>query len=125
MEWNPSSTAQSATRLPSQKPLPPGAPALSTEAMESLHTDLLKIHRTFLTERGLPERPWFKHQVYASGAYTGYGAKPIAAVREYMDEKKLAEAEAQVPTVAKVLQDVAAAIDKAAADLGPADSSAH
>jgi len=26
---------------------------------------------------------WFKHQVYAPGAYMGYGAKPIAAVREY------------------------------------------
>jgi N-acetylated-alpha-linked acidic dipeptidase len=101
------------------------AGTLSPQALDSLNLDLLKIQRTFLTERGLPERPWFKHQVYAPGAYTGYGAKPIAAVREYMDEKKWAEAEAQVPTVAKVLQDVAAAIDKAAADLGPADSSAH
>ena len=101
------------------------AGTLSPQALDSLNLDLLKIQRTFLTERGLPERPWFKHQVYAPGAYTGYGAKPIAAVREYMDEKKWAEAEAQVPTVAKVLQDVAAAIDKAAADLGPADSPAH
>ena len=98
---------------------------LSPQALDSLNIDLLKIQRTFLTGRGLPERPWFKHQIYAPGAYTGYGAKPIAAVREYMDEKKWAEAEAQVPTVAKVLQDVAAAIDKAAADLGPADSSAR
>jgi N-acetylated-alpha-linked acidic dipeptidase len=59
--------------------------------------------------------------VYAPGAYTGYGAKPIAAVREYMDEKKWADAEAQVPAVAKVLNDVAAAIDKAADDLQSAD----
>jgi len=93
------------------------APALSPQALDTLNTDLLKIQRTFLTERGLPERPWFKHQVYAPGAYTGYGAKPIAAVREYMDEKKWTEAEAQVPGVAKVLEDVAAAIGKAADDL--------
>ncbi len=93
------------------------AAALSPEALNSLNIDLLRIQRTFLTERGLPERPWFKHQVYAPGAYTGYGAKPIAAVREYMDEKKWAEAEAQVPAVAKVLEEVAAAINKAAADL--------
>ncbi len=90
---------------------------LSPQALASLNTDLLKIQRTFLTERGLPERPWFKHQLYAPGAYTGYGAKPIAAVREYMDEKKWAEAEAEVPGVAKVLNDVAAAISKAADDL--------
>ena len=94
-----------------------GVPALSPQALASLNNDLLKIQRTFLTERGLPERPWFKHQVYAPGAYTGYGAKPIAAVREYMDEKKWIEADAQVPTVAKVLEDVAAAINQAADDL--------
>jgi N-acetylated-alpha-linked acidic dipeptidase len=93
------------------------APALSPEVLDSVNTDLLKIQRTFLTDRGLPERPWFKHQVYAPGAYTGYGAKPIAAVREYMDAKKWPEAESQVPLVAKVLQDVAAAIAKAAAEL--------
>ena len=87
------------------------------------HADLLKIQQTFLTERGLPERPWFKHQVYAPGAYTGYGAKPIAAVREYMDEKKWTEAEAQVPVVAKVLNDVAAAIDKATDELQSANAS--
>ncbi|HEY3615390.1 MAG TPA: transferrin receptor-like dimerization domain-containing protein [Candidatus Sulfotelmatobacter sp.] len=94
-----------------------GASPLSPQSLNSLNADLIKIQRTFLTERGLPERPWFKHQVYAPGAYTGYGAKPIAAVREYMDEKKWTEAEGQVPAVAKVLEDVAAAINKASDDL--------
>src|SRR5580692_5748081 len=107
------------------KALAPDAPALSAQVLESLNTDLLKIQRTFLAERGLPERPWFKHQVYAPGAYTGYGAKPIAAVREYMDAKKWTEAEAQVPSVAKVLEDVAAAIGRAADNLEAATSSAH
>jgi len=90
---------------------------LSLDAATVLNTDLLKIQRTFLTERGLPERPWFRHQVYAPGAYTGYGAKPIAAVREYMDQEKWKEAEAQVPTVGDVLENVATAIGKAADDL--------
>jgi len=102
-----------------------GAPALSPQALDALNTDLLKIQRTFLLERGLPERPWFKHQVYAPGAYTGYGAKPLAAVREYMDAKKWAEADAQVPTVAKVIEGVAAAIDKAAANLESAPSTSR
>jgi hypothetical protein len=35
-------------------------------------------------------------------------AKPIAAVREYMDEKRWREAEAQVPQVAQVLEAAAA-----------------
>lgn len=100
-----------------------GGAAFSPQSLNLLNTDLLKIQRTFLTERGLPERPWFKHQVYAPGAYTGYGAKPIAAVREYMDEKKWTEAEGQVPAVAKVLEDVAAAINKATDDLESATGS--
>jgi len=102
-----------------------GAPALSAQVLDSLNTDLLKIQRAFLSDRGLPGRPWFKHQVYAPGAYTGYGAKPIAAVREYMDEKKWTEADAQVPMVARVLEDVAAAIGKAADKLEAATASAR
>ncbi|HZR59024.1 MAG TPA: transferrin receptor-like dimerization domain-containing protein [Terriglobales bacterium] len=89
----------------------------SHETLQILNADLLKIQRAFLNENGLPERPWFKHQVYAPGAYTGYGAKPIAAVREYMDEKKWKEADAQIPGVAKVVDNVSVAIGKAADDL--------
>ncbi len=63
----------------------------------TLNADLLRISRLFLNEKGLPERPWFKNQIYAPGAYTGYGAKTVAAVHEYMDEKKWKEAEAQIP----------------------------
>jgi N-acetylated-alpha-linked acidic dipeptidase len=94
-----------------------GAQPVSPQALDKVNADVLQISRLFLTETGLPERPWFKNQVYAPGAYTGYGAKPIAAVREYMDEKKWAEAESQIPMVAVVLTRVASGIDKAAADL--------
>jgi len=94
-----------------------GSPALSARALESINADLLGISRLFLNEKGLPERPWFKNQIYAPGAYTGYGAKPIAAVREYMDEKKWMEAEAQVPQVAQVIENVATGIGRAADDL--------
>jgi N-acetylated-alpha-linked acidic dipeptidase len=98
---------------------------LPSDVTAGLNADLLKIQRTFLTQRGLPERPWFRHQVYAPGAYTGYGAKPIAAVREYMDQEKWVEADAQVPTVGNVLQNVAAAIDRAASDLEKATAQGH
>ena len=76
----------------------------------------MHVSRLFLNQKGLPDRPWFKNQIYAPGAYTGYDAKPIAAVREYMDEKKWREAEAQVPQVAKVIEKAAAGINKAADD---------
>jgi N-acetylated-alpha-linked acidic dipeptidase len=85
--------------------------------LAAINADLLGISRLFSNKKGLPERPWFKNQIYAPGAYTGYGAKPIAAVREYMDEKKWIEAEAQVPQVAEVIENVATGIGKAADDL--------
>jgi N-acetylated-alpha-linked acidic dipeptidase len=94
-----------------------GSLTLSPSAVDLANQDLIKIQRAFLSERGLPERPWFRHQVYAPGAYTGYGAKPIAAVREYMDQKKWKEAEAEVPGVAKLIDDASAAIGKASDDL--------
>ena len=94
-----------------------GGTDLPAQTAAALNAELMQIQRTFLTEKGLPERPWFKHQVYAPGAYTGYGAKPIAAVREYMDQEKWKEAEAQVPIVGQVLENVAVAIGKAADDL--------
>jgi N-acetylated-alpha-linked acidic dipeptidase len=94
-----------------------GSPSLSAQDLDSINADLLKIPRLFLSEKGLPERPWFKNQIYAPGAYTGYGAKPIAAVREYMDEKKWKEADAQIPQVAEIVENVATGISKAADDL--------
>lgn len=94
-----------------------GSPSLSQQSLDRVNTDLLQVPRRFLDPKGLPERPWFKNQVYAPGAYTGYGAKPMAAVREYMDEKKWTEADAQVPRVAAVISDAAVAINAAAEDL--------
>jgi N-acetylated-alpha-linked acidic dipeptidase len=94
-----------------------GSPVLAASALGQLNADLLGVSRAFLNSKGLPERPWFKNQIYAPGAYTGYGAKPIAAVREYMDQKQWTKAEAQVPQVAQAVTNAAASIDKAAADL--------
>jgi N-acetylated-alpha-linked acidic dipeptidase len=94
-----------------------GAPALPPRSLALINDDLLRVSRSFLDEKGLPGRPWFRNQIYAPGAYTGYGAKPIAAVREYMDERRWRDAESQVPQVAHAIESAAAAIDKAAADL--------
>jgi len=57
-----------------------GSPALSPQSLALINSDLIAVPRMFLNEKGLPERPWFKNQIYAPGAYTGYGAKPVAAV---------------------------------------------
>jgi N-acetylated-alpha-linked acidic dipeptidase len=100
-----------------------GEGAVTASSLETVNTDLMGIARLFLNEKGLPERPWFKNQIYAPGAYTGYGAKPVAAVREYMDEKKWKEADTQIPMVAQVIDHISAGINKAADDLESAVAS--
>jgi N-acetylated-alpha-linked acidic dipeptidase len=90
---------------------------VSVSSVETVNADLLGISRLFLNDKGLPGRPWFKNQIYAPGAYTGYGAKPVAAVREFMDEKKWKEADEEIPMVSDVIDRVSAGIDKAAGDL--------
>jgi predicted metalloendopeptidase len=58
---------------------------LPQESLIVINEELLRISRLFLSQSGLPERPWFKNQIYAPGAYTGYGAKPIAAQLRRID----------------------------------------
>ena len=68
-------------------------------------------------EEGLPGRPWFKHEIYAPGQYTGYEAKTLPAVREALELKRWKQAEDEVVVVAKVLQSEAEYISAAAAKL--------
>ncbi|MFZ0807369.1 MAG: transferrin receptor-like dimerization domain-containing protein [Candidatus Sulfotelmatobacter sp.] len=101
------------------------ADSISAASLAAVNADLRNVSRLFLNDKGLPERPWFKNQIYAPGAYTGYGAKPVAAVREYMDQKKWKEADAQIPMVAQVIENISAGINKAADDLGAAAATPH
>ena len=42
-----------------------------------------------LSPAGLPNRPWYKHTIYAPGEYTGYAAVVIPGVNEAIDAKGL------------------------------------
>ncbi len=70
-----------------------------------------------LTGPGLPRRPWYVHQVYAPGFYTGYGVKTLPGVREAIEERKWQELDEQVAATAKALDAFAGEVDKAAAIL--------
>ena len=48
---------------------------------------LAQVERAFLLEKGLPERPWFKHAIYAPGLTTGYAAWPLPAIRQALEDK--------------------------------------
>jgi N-acetylated-alpha-linked acidic dipeptidase len=92
-----------------------GEMRIDAEQLAELNALLMESERKLTTVAGLPGRPWFKHQIYAPGAYTGYGVKTLPAVRESMDQENWKEADDQIPVVAKVLEDEATLIDSAAA----------
>jgi len=78
---------------------------------------LIQSERKLTTPEGLPGRFWYKHQLYAPGAYTGYAAKAIPAVRESLEQKKWKEAEQAAARVAQVLENESVLINTAAAKL--------
>ena len=44
---------------------------------------LIGTERAMTSNEGLPRRPWFRHQIYAPGFYTGYGVKTLPGVRSH------------------------------------------
>ena len=76
---------------------------------------LMQSERALTRSEGLPRRPWFVHQIYAPGFYTGYGVKTLPAVREAIEQRHWQEAEQQIGLVAGTIEGFAKEIDKATA----------
>ena len=93
---------------------PPGLPR---PAQDALNAKLLESERRLTDPQGLPRRPWFRHMLYAPGVYAGYGVKTLPGVREAIEQKQWAEAEAEIVRVGKVLEAESALIDSAAEEL--------
>jgi len=100
-----------------QKAHEKGGAALARASFRAVNAKLIESERRLTSPEGLTGRPWFKHQIYAPGAYTGYGVKTIPGVREAIEQKKWQEAEAQIARVGNMLMDEAALIDSAASEL--------
>jgi N-acetylated-alpha-linked acidic dipeptidase len=80
---------------------------------------LIASERKLTNAAGLPNRPWFKHQLYAPGFYTGYAVKTVPAVREAIELKQWKQADEAIAVVAGVLEQEAALISSAARKLAP------
>jgi N-acetylated-alpha-linked acidic dipeptidase len=94
--------------------------ALAAASLAEVNHLLIESERKLTTQEGLPKRPWFKHQLYAPGYYTGYAVKTVPAVREAIEQKEWKQADEGIAVVAHVLQDEAALISSAAAKLNAA-----
>jgi N-acetylated-alpha-linked acidic dipeptidase len=97
-----------------------GGAALAAASIAEVNKMLMDSERKLTNAAGLPNRPWFKHQLYAPGFYTGYAVKTMPAVREAIELKQWKQADEAIVVVAQVLQDEAALISSAAQKLAQA-----
>ena len=81
---------------------------------EKMLNDILKnAEQKLISKNGLPKRPWYAHQIYAPGLYTGYGVKTLPGVREAIEQRDWKEADSQIDITSKVIEDYAMQLDKA------------
>ncbi len=97
-----------------------GGAALARAALKDANDKLVAVERALTLNEGLPNRPWFKHQIYAPGFYTGYGVKTLPAVRESIEQKDWKLADDEIGKVGKVLENAGEAIQGATTALGSA-----
>ena len=94
-----------------------GAPALARASLQQVNHTLIESERQLTSPEGLPGRPWFTHQIYAPGFYTGYEVKTLPAAREAIEQKKWKEADAALVDIGKILDSESALILNATEEL--------
>jgi len=87
--------------------------SLDPRRLAALNRILFRSERVLTRPEGLPNRTWYKHQIYAPGFYTGYGVKTVPGVREAVDSKNWDLAAKEVGVVATCLEALNAAVKEA------------
>jgi N-acetylated-alpha-linked acidic dipeptidase len=78
---------------------------------DKVNQALIGTERAFLIE-GLPDRPWYKHAIYAPGEYTGYAAVVIPGVNEAIDANNLDRMQQQLKILTDALIRAAETLEK-------------
>ena len=76
----------------------------TTADLAAINRRLMMAERDLIEPTGLPDRPWYRHVIYAPGLYTGYGVKTIPGVREAVDAGNFTRAAEQAKLVISALQ---------------------
>ena len=81
--------------------------------LAKLNLTLRETESALISAAGLPNRPWYRHTIFAPGEFTGYAAVVIPGVNEAIDAKDANRAAQQLAVLAQ-------ALDRAAHTLNPA-----
>jgi N-acetylated-alpha-linked acidic dipeptidase len=78
-----------------------------------LNQTLREAETDLVSEAGLPNRPWYRHTIYAPGEFTGYAAVVIPGVNEAIDAKDVGRAAQQLTVLTQALDRAAHTLDAA------------
>jgi N-acetylated-alpha-linked acidic dipeptidase len=78
-----------------------------------LNQALRQAETALISPEGLPNRPWYRHTIYAPGEYTGYAAVVIPGVNEGIEAKDHNRAAQQLTVLAQALDRAAKALNSA------------
>jgi N-acetylated-alpha-linked acidic dipeptidase len=89
------------------------APGTNSTPLAQLNQSLRETESGFISDAGLPNRPWYKHTIYAPGEYTGYAAVVIPGVNEALDAKNPAAATQQMEVLTQAINRAAQTLEGA------------
>jgi N-acetylated-alpha-linked acidic dipeptidase len=81
--------------------------------LAKLNLALRQAETALLSEAGLPNRPWYRHTIYAPGEFTGYAAVVLPGVNEAIDAKDSQRAAQQLTVLTQALDRAAHTLDSA------------
>jgi N-acetylated-alpha-linked acidic dipeptidase len=93
---------------------------LPAASLKTLNEELTQAERKLTSPQGLPRRPWMHHLIYTPGWYTGYDGKTLPGPREAIEERRYADADAQIALVAHAIGDEADYVEHLATQLDAA-----
>ncbi len=90
-----------------------GLQAAASGDLAELNRSLRQTETALLSPAGLPNRPWYRHTIYAPGEYTGYSAVVIPGVNEAIDAKDTNLAAQQLTVLTQALDQAAQTLEGA------------
>jgi len=82
--------------------------------LKRINIALVAAERAFIDERGLRGRPWYKHEIYAPGVFTGYAAQPLTDFRQGLDDRNSSDAKAGFDRVIEAIRRATSVLRQAA-----------
>ena len=81
--------------------------------LKRINDALIMVERSLTDARGLRGRPWYVHQIYAPGRYTGYAAQPLPDFRQALDDRNSTNAGEALTRIVEALKRATATLKKA------------